>query len=88
MQTTAKITLAIGDVVVVSRRRQRVGIPRREIRSISQGVQLILFPFIGVSNSLEPFKNMRVYRIFFSIEMLYCDGLDGWTGWTVTKSAL
>ena len=32
-------------------------IPRREIRSISLGVQLILFPFIGVSKSLELFKN-------------------------------
>ena len=82
MQTTAKITLAIGDVVVVSRRRQRVGIPRREIRSISQGVQLILFPFIGVSNSLEPFKNMRVYRIFFRSKFFIV------TGWTVTKSVL
>ena len=33
-------------------------IPRREIRSISLGVQLILFPFIGVSKSLELFKNL------------------------------
>ena len=68
MQTTAKITLAIGDVVVVSRRRQRVGIPRREIRSISQGVQLILFPFIGVSKSLKPFKNLKGYSFFFLLQ--------------------
>ena len=40
-------------------------IPRREIRSISLGVQLILFPFIGVSKSLEPFKNLLGFQFFF-----------------------
>ena len=40
-------------------------IPRREIRSISLGVQLILFPFIGVSKSLEPFKNLKGFSVFF-----------------------
>ena len=40
-------------------------IPRREIRSISLGVQLILFPFIRVSKSLEPFENLLGFSIFF-----------------------
>ena len=63
-------------------------IPRREIRSISLGVQLILFPFIGVSKSLEPFKNLKGFSIIFLPQNVLFDGLDGWTGGTVTKSVL
>ena len=39
---------------------------RGEIHSISLGVQLILFPFIGVSKILEPFKNLNGFSFFFS----------------------
>ena len=59
-------------------------IPRRGIRSISLGVQLILFPFTGVSKSLEPFKNLYVFSFFLLQNVLFdgLDGLDGLTGWT------
>ena len=59
-------------------------IPRREIRSILLGVQLILFPFIGVSKSLEPFKNINGFSMFFPRNVVF----DGSDGWTVTKSVL
>ena len=45
-------------------------IPRREIRSISLGVQLILFPFIGVSKSLEHFKNLKGFSFFLPPNVL------------------
>ena len=48
-------------------------------RSISLGVQLILFPFIGVSKSLELFKNLLSFAIFFCIKMFYLTGGTGWT---------
>ena len=46
-------------------------IPQREIRSISLGVQLILFPFIGVSKCLELFTNLYGFSIFFLLQMFY-----------------
>ena len=39
-------------------------IPRREIRSISLGVQLVLFPFIVVRKSLEHFKILQGFSGF------------------------
>ena len=40
-------------------------IPRREIRSISLGVQLIHFPFIVLVNDQSTSKTHSVYRLFF-----------------------
>ena len=53
---------------------------RREIRIISLGVQLILFPFIGVSKSLELFKNLKGFSILFLLQNVLFDGWDGLDG--------
>ena len=55
--------------------------PEGWCESSSQGVQLILFPFIGVGNGSGGFKFTGGERPFRNLENVLFDGTGG-TGWT------